>query len=170
MISNPQSTIECPEKIPPAGVELDFTLTNLESEIAFTIPRGERPLQPLVSNETVGNELRVSVIVFVNDDIILTQDNTEVIQDLSYTNNREPYLNLYMCYDVPPHAGSTFKAYRFDFTANFSQSGYTPNHTLQPPMPTPPNIKDIKQMTTFLWDEDPVTSRGTVTTVKDPLN
>ena len=154
----------CPNKVVPQGVAIGFELTPLDAKINFSVSRGKRPLQPMAAIKVDGNSIQVSAIAFIDANIDVDQSNTSVIQDLSYTNNGQPYLNLYLCYDTILEVATSFKGYRFDFTVDFSERTFTPNRTNSAhPVPT---ISQIQHLTTFLWDEDPETSRGTETEVE----
>lgn len=161
--------VSCPNIVIPQGVVLnDVIFTDLNKEITFSYESGikSRPLQPLTTikidkdKSTIG----VSIIAFIEANVTINNSNTSVIQDLSYTNNKEPFLNLYVCYDVKRQPSSSFKGYRFDFTIEFDKTKYTPNPSY-PDLPVP-NIIDISHLTSFVWDEDPDGSRGTETTVQ----
>jgi hypothetical protein len=155
-ISNNES---CPNKVIPQGVSLIFNFTKLNADFSFSYARGIRPLQPMNAIKVVNNTIEVSVVVFIDASINIESSNSQVIQDLSYTNDGQPYLNLYICYDTKPRTCKDFAGYKFDFTVNFNESTFTPNPAY--PKKIVPTINEIIHLTSFLWDEDPEASRGT---------
>jgi hypothetical protein len=154
----------CPGKVVPQGVPIGFELTALEANISFSVNRGKKPLQPMAAIQVTGNSIVVSAIAFIDASISIEQNNTYVIQDLSYTNDGQPFLNLYLCYDNILEEATSFKGYRFDFTVDFNEGTFTPNPTN--PLLSVPKLSQLSHLTTFLWDEDPEGSRGTETEVQ----
>ncbi len=148
----------------PAGIQLtNVKVSPLGFQMKFPNPRHDKPLPPVVE-ATINDrkELEISIVVFISENARISPDELCVIQDFSYTNDRVPYSNFYVCYNVVPEPSSTFNIFQLDFVAN--PEGYTPNNTL-PPMRMP-NILDLKEIVSFLLDQDPKLSRGTVTTVQ----
>ncbi|WP_445457017.1 hypothetical protein [Flavobacterium sp. HNIBRBA15423] len=156
----------CEKTVKPAGIEIkEVKVNNLGFQISFPNPRHNKPL-PTIAEVAINdnNEMEISIVVFVSKNTDISSDDLCVIQDFSYTNDKMPYANFYVCYDIAPEPCSAFNVFQLTFNAINSPEGYTPNGTL-PVMPDP-NILDLKEIVSFLWDEDPVGSRGTVTTVK----
>lgn len=158
---------KCSDITNPGGICIsNFTCTDLSSEISFDFQRDSmNPLQPLTATQvdSKGN-LDVSSIVFIDHLLTITKENTHIKQYLSYNNDGVPFLNFYIIYDAKPIKNKKFKAYQFNFTADFKQNGYTPNPIR--PNPNVPTLNDINFINTFLVDLDPELSRGTETTVK----
>lgn len=134
----------------PPGVPIDQTLvniTNLNSQIEFDYNSSSiKPLPPLVqvSFSAEGN-LQVSAVVFVASSE--TPNLSAVNQESVISDSGETQLDFFIIYDAPEQSYQTFNAYRVDFVVE-----------------NPPS--DLVQIETFLWDSDPVTSRGTVTGVQ----
>lgn len=160
-----QQDSSCRQTVKPAGFEIKkVKVKSLGFQIEFPNPRHNRPLPPTTQatiNEN--NELEISIVVFVSKNTEIIADGLCVIQDFSYTNNQIPYANFYVCYDIAPESSATFDLFQLDFIAN--PKDYTPNMTLPIDLPIP-NLLDLKEIVSFLWDEDPLGSRGTVTTVQ----
>ncbi|WP_299617496.1 hypothetical protein [uncultured Tenacibaculum sp.] len=155
----------------PQGIQIPLNQNSpekLADNINFSYLRSTRPLQPLVSVNTSDEGIlqSASAVVLIDASIPISEVNPRIIQQFSYTNEGVPFLNFYICYDFKPVGSKTFNAYRFDFSVNWND--FSPNPVFDPkaPIPAPSSIKFI---TSFLWDEDPETSRGTVTTVKKGL-
>lgn len=167
MSNTNQQDSSCEKTVKPAGVEVPKVLVSkLDFQIKFPNPRHDKPLPPTVQ-ATINDskELEISIVVFVSENTNIDPDSLCVIQDFSYTNNKTPFANFYVCYDIAPVPCSTFNLFQLTFNAINSPEGYTPNGILPKDMPIP-NILDLKEIVSFLWDEDPVGSRGTVTTVQ----
>ncbi|GEM_PF-1182419 len=155
----------CEQKVKPAGIAINGVKVNrLEAQIDFPNPRHDKPLPP-ISQATVNknNELEISIVVFISKNTEIKGDELKVIQDFSYTNDQVPYANFYVCYDIAPEPCATFNIFQLNFIAD--PKGYFPNATLPKGLPVP-NLLALQEIVTFLWDEDPVGSRGTVTTVQ----
>lgn len=139
------------DKVLPPGKaikEKNFEVTNLDTTVGFAFNSTSiTPLSPIV--QTSFNDegaLQVSAIVFIASSI----DNP----NLDYVSKKEidlfsgqEQLNFYITYDAEEVSAQEFNAYRMDITVN-----------------NPP--RNLAQIQTFLWDEDPKTSRGTLTTVE----
>jgi hypothetical protein len=167
MSTTNQQDSSCEKTVRPAGIEIQkVTVSKLDFQINFPSLRHDKPLPPTVQvaiNNT--KEMEISIVVFVSENTNVDPNNLCVIQDFSYTNEQIPYANFYVCYDVTPEPCSTFNVFQLTFNAINSPEGYTPNTSLPKDMPIP-HLLDLKEIVSFLWDEDPVTSRGTVTTVQ----
>ncbi|CAD0004819.1 MULTISPECIES: hypothetical protein [Flavobacterium] len=152
----------------PAGIKIKgVKVKSLGYQIKFPNPRHKKPLPP-IAQVTINKkyEMQISIVVFISEKTKVTADQLTVIQDFSYTNNKMPYANFYVCYDVAPEPCSTFNIFQLSFKAN--PKDYTPNRILPKDLPIPDLLK-LKEIVTFLWDEDPTGSRGTVTTVQTGL-
>ncbi|THF51768.1 hypothetical protein E6C50_08400 [Flavobacterium supellecticarium] len=165
MNTTKQENPTCQQKVKPAGIAITGVKVNrIETQIDFPNPRHDKPLPP-ISQATVNkdNELEISIVVFISANTAIKGDELKVIQDFSYTNDQVPYANFYVCYDIAPEPCATFNIFQVNFTAD--PKGYIPNATLPKGLPVP-NLLALQEIVTFLWDEDPVGSRGTVTTVQ----
>ncbi|NHN27859.1 hypothetical protein FIA58_019450 [Flavobacterium jejuense] len=151
----------------PAGVLIsDVKVTNLGFQITFPNPRHDKPLPPIAQvTINADSNMEISIVVFVSKKTDVDLENLYVIQQFSYTNEQIPFANFYVCYDAVPKLCSVFNVFQLTFNAINSSKGYTPNMTLPNDMPMP-DILDLKEIVSFLWDEDPKLSRGTVTTVQ----
>ncbi|MFI1771967.1 hypothetical protein [Thalassobellus citreus] len=121
----------------------------LEAQISFgfvTNSSSEKPFSPLVqvSYGDSGN-LQVSAVVFV---AASEKPNFSGInKQFVISSSGEKELDFFIIYDEPEERHKVFDAYRIDFIVE-----------------NPP--EDLVQIQTFLWDEDPIASRGTTTDVK----
>ncbi|KAB1157427.1 hypothetical protein F7018_10910 [Tenacibaculum aiptasiae] len=165
-----QNGTDCSNKVIPEGIEIPITSFKvIEEEVKFSFPRDSRPLQPLVAAEATKEGIlkSVSAIAFIDTSVKdISDSHFKVIQDFSYTNDKTPFLNFYICYDAKLTPERTFKVIRVNFDVDWSK--YTPNKAHRPNK-TAPKPSDIKFITSFLWDEDPEGSRGTETTVKESV-
>ena len=128
-------------------------------EIQFDDNRPVRPLPPLVEADyTVANtggglytvNISVNAIVFINTGsaACISQNGIKIFWNNEYANPQ-----FFIAYNAPEAVSKTFYAYEVNFGIS---------HGTQDSNPLVPVI------TTFLTDEDPVTSRGTKTTVQPP--
>lgn len=125
--------------VPPPGVEIPSEFKSLNSVISFTRPRPTEPLPPLVQAYYENGILEVSAVAFI--------DVNEKIESItvSYDDSQE-MPTFYVTYTAPETEASEFMGYQVNFTIELSS---------QPEL-----------IETFVWDEDPRTSRGTYTTVQ----
>ena len=123
-----------------------INITNLNSQIEFNYNSTSlKPLAPLVQVSYGPNRnLQVSAVVFIAASE--TPNLSAVNQESVISDSGETQLDFFIIYDAPEQSYQTFNAYRVDFIVE------------NPPA-------DLVQIETFLWDSDPVTSRGVVTTV-----
>jgi hypothetical protein len=152
----------CPNKVVPNGIQIPITSFEILQEgVQFSFPRDSRPLQPLVASDSTKDGVLsgVSAIAFIDSTVKnISEEHFTVIQDFSYTNIEEAFLNFYICYDAKLTADKTFNVVRINFDVDWNK--YTPNKAYWPNKLAPkPN--DITFITSFLWDEDPEGSRGT---------
>ncbi|MCB4799906.1 hypothetical protein [Neotamlana laminarinivorans] len=121
---------------------------NLNSTIEFSFnSSSEQPLQPLVQaifNEN--NELQVSAVVFIASEENFNFKGVNFQSVISGDGTRQ--VDFFILYDDPEVSSEKFNVYRVDFRVKKDK--------------LPQNLGQIE---VFLWDEDPVTSRGTVTPV-----
>lgn len=125
----------------------NINIQKLDAEISFAFDSTSvKPFSPLVqvSYSESGN-LQVSAVVFVasSEEPKLSAVNQESV----ISNAGEAQLDFFIIYDAPEKSYQTLDAYRVDFIVE-----------------NPP--KDLAQIQAFLWDEDPVSSRGTVVSAK----
>lgn len=134
----------------PPGTQINpknVTITPLGSQITFSFnSTSVKPLPPLaqVSFSADGN-LLVSNIVFLpaSENAVITS----VYQESVISDEGTTQLDFFIDYDAPEESFQTFNAVRVDLIIE------------NPPA-------DLEQIETYLWDEDPESSRGTITEVK----
>jgi hypothetical protein len=141
----------------PPGFPLNTNLaTTLQGVITFNHSRPYKPIQPLVEAylETVNNKknMHVSVVFFIDAKFPLQE--VRVQQEFAISDMGEPTLQFFICYDLLETYGTTFQANQISFEAKMQGN------------PSNLTFADIKTIQVFLWDTDPVSSRGTVTNVQ----
>ncbi|WP_299767250.1 hypothetical protein [uncultured Dokdonia sp.] len=126
-------------------------------EIQFDNNRSKRPLPPLVEADyTIVNNgngvntitINVSAIVFIN---VESKDCIEENPILVYWNNNYASPMFYIAYNAAEMRSNSFYAYEVSFEIHHGATVVNPA---------------IPEITTFLVDEDPITSKGTKTTVQ----
>ncbi|WP_130734127.1 hypothetical protein [Flavobacterium sp. J27] len=126
--------------IVPPGIQLEKVgFTKLEVNIAFPNARPSTPFPPLVQAYFESKALQVSAVVLID-----ANASIDAIQVYYEKNDIMP--NLYVTYDAPEESSANFSAYQVNFMLDIST---------QP-----------KTIQTTVWNEDPETSRGTITTVQ----
>ncbi len=127
-------------------------------EIQFDHNRPVRPLEPMVQADysIVNNggvntvTIEVCAIVFINTESAgCIEENGTMV----YWNNNFAAPEFYIAYYAPEATSKTFYAYEVNFEISHG------TNEANPPIP---------EITTYLVDQDPVTSRGTKTTVQPP--
>ncbi len=125
--------------IVPPGKEISSNFTSLNSVIEFTRARSTEPLPPLVQAYYENGVLQVCAVAFI--------DKSQNIESISvFYDNSQKTPTFYVTYTAPETEASEFMGYQVNFTIE---------------MPNKP-----EEIMTFVWDEDPRTSRGTYTTVQ----
>ena len=168
MSTTKQQNIVCKQLDKPAGITLPgVEVIALNYQITFPNEGHNKPMPPIAQATIIDlkdstKEMLISIVVLLSQNVNLELNNLSVIQDFSYTNDGAPYANFYVCYESVPEPSSTFNLFQLNFNAD--PNGYTPN-TNSPKKPIP-NLFDLTEIVSFLWDEDPLGSRGTVTTVR----
>jgi hypothetical protein len=143
------------EKIYPPGELLPVKLdSNSVGKIKFPERTNRMLLSPLVEAYfTKEKELLVRAVVFIakkeDEDL-----DFRIYQNCYIDLEGNPQLQFFVAYDLIETKDTTFFVYEVDFTVSSIPYG-------------PEALSKIKKIETFLWDIDPVTSRGTVTTVQD---
>ena len=143
------------EKIYPPGELLPVKLdSNSVGKIKFPERTNRMLLSPLVEAYfTKEKELLVRAVVFIakkeDEDL-----DFRIYQNCYIDLEGNPQLQFFVAYDLIETKNTTFFVYEVDFTVSSIPYG-------------PEALSKIKKIETFLWDIDPVTSRGTVTTVQD---
>lgn len=133
------STTNSSGTIVPPGVKISSNFICLNSEIEFTRPRPTEPLPPLVQAFYENGTLEVSAVAFI--------DASEKIESIVvYYDDSQDVPRFYLTYNAPETEASKFIGYQVNFTIEFAN---------QPEL-----------IESFVWDEDPRTSRGTYTTVQ----
>lgn len=125
--------------IVPPGKEISSNFKSLDSVIEFTRARSTEPLQPLVQAYYENGILEVSAVAFI--------DASQNIESISvFYDDLQKTPTFHVTYTAPETEAAAFMGYQVNFTIE---------------LPNKPEVIE-----TFLWDEDPRTSRGTYTTVQ----
>jgi len=135
----------------PPGIPVEksnITKTKLDAQISFGFisnSSSDKPFSPLVQvSYGVTGDLQVSAVVFVATSEKPNFSGVNMQSVIS--NSGEKQLDFFIIYDEPEERYQSFDAYRVDFFIE-----------------NPP--EDLVQTQTFLWDEDPISSRGTTTII-----
>lgn len=120
-------------------IKFEVTEINTNGPITFPHARSTEPFPPIVQSFFEGTQLEVSAIV-------LLPYNQNINFKSITSNNNTKSLEFYINYLATEKAVAEFTAYQVTFYYDTTVN--------------PGNI------TTYVRDEDPVTSRGTVTTVQ----
>lgn len=135
--------------IDPPGVELaNVNFTPTKQEIKFKNNRSTNPLPPLVqANYDFNGNISISVVFFVD-----SQRDLKTIQVYWDGNILKP--SFYIAYNEMNDHVNKFTSYELNFELNKEELlGMKP-----------------EEIEAFVWNKDPITSRGTVTTVRSSTN
>lgn len=137
---------ECNTVIPngtqiPTSSVIQLINQGVPVQISFMQSRPNAPLPPLVQSFYSEGKLQVCAVVFINIETKIDQNSISV-----FWNQDVECPNFYVSYDAPEVTSTTFLAYQVNFNLHLETQPSTIN--------------------TVVWDEDPVGSRGTVTTVQ----
>ena len=125
--------------VTPPGVKISSDFKSLNSTIQFTRPRPTEPLPPLVQAYYENGNLEVSTVAFI--------DASQKIDLISiFYDDSQETPTFYITYTAPETKASEFMGYQVNFTIELANK---------------PEVIE-----TFVWDEDPLNSRGTTTTVQ----
>lgn len=140
--------------VPPPGTQItDVNCITLDAQIGFNDTESGSLLPPLAqvawSGSVRENDLTliISTVIFIDKNLGVTSGSINV-----YWNESHLQPLFYIDYSAPDEITNEYQAYQVNFTIGYS------NHTEE--IPT--------RVETFVWDEDPEGSRGTLTTVKPP--
>ncbi|WP_166921771.1 hypothetical protein [Flavobacterium poyangense] len=141
------------DKIYPPGKSLGPKV-KLEKLTSITFPDNQTNalLSPVVQANLIdGRKLKVKAVVFIAPDDQNGLD-FDIYQNCYVNIEGKPKLQFFVCYDLKDVVGKVFDIYEVSFEAK--------------QIPFPGGLSEIKTIETFLWDIDPITSRGTETTVQ----
>ncbi|VXA95247.1 conserved hypothetical protein [Flavobacterium sp. 9AF] len=124
---------------PPGNLVPEVSFSKLETNITFPNPRPSTPFPPLVQTYFENKQLQVNAVVLINSQAGINE--IEIYYDANST-----IPNFYVTYDATEMPSTNFTLYQ----VNFSVSIDCQPETIQ----------------TVVWNEDPETSRGTITTVQ----
>lgn len=138
----------------PPGVQVNNVQVRTSGEISFSEPRSKTPLPALVEvcNNPDHTGICVSAVVFI--DASQPGPTLSVNQLYVISSVGTPQLQFFISYDLPETEASNFQAYEVNFQATTQG------------LPESVSLSMIRTVETFLWDTDPVASRGTTSTVQ----
>ena len=136
----------------PPGEQVKELVFSESGKISFTNKRPNKPLQPLVEVYLdASNNIQVSTVFFIDAAITgLDANSFTIYQDYCVSDFGSPRLQFFISYDAQETDATDFQAYQISFQA----------------LPSIFSNEDITTVQTFLWDIDPITSRGTETGVQ----
>lgn len=138
----------------PPGFSIETTESTKVGQISFPERRTRALLSPLVEAylEDKNKKLLIRAVVFIAPDE--NAMNFTIYQNWFVNIEGTPQLQFFICYDMKEIEGKDFDIYEVSFYAVDTPFGKNA-------------FSHLKTIETFVWDVDPVTSRGTVTTVQD---
>ncbi|WP_456315034.1 hypothetical protein [Pseudomonas shirazensis] len=144
------------KKTYPPGFSLGPKV-NLNKLSSVTFPENQTNalLSPVVQATLVGNKkLQIRAVIFIAPE---EQNELEfdVYQNWYVDIEGNPQLQFFICYDLKDIVGKIFDIYEVSFEAK--RKPYNEDDDV---------FSKIKTVQTFLWDIDPVSSRGTETNVQ----
>ncbi|AYN05126.1 MULTISPECIES: hypothetical protein [unclassified Flavobacterium] len=136
----------------PPGVCIESIDARPIGSVSFPENRSKALLPPIVqaSFENNKEKLVVQAVVFIAEDE-QTDLCLSIYQNCYVNIEGIPQLQFFVCYDMVETVAKEFNVYEVTFYAD--------------PIPFD-DFSQIKTIVTFLWDVDPIGSRGTVTTVQ----
>ncbi|GGF08912.1 hypothetical protein [Flavobacterium limi] len=140
-------------RIPPGVCIVDKLPSEPVGSISFPDNRSKALLPPIVDARFKNNKKKLVIRAVV---FIAKGDNTlnfSIYQNCYVDIDGVPQLQFFVAYDMIEYEGINFDMYEVTFDAD--------------PIPFVDHFSQIKTIETFLWDTDPITSRGTVTIVQD---
>ncbi len=140
----------------PPGVHVKEKKFSKNGIITFADKRPFIPLPPLVEVYLSHKQhIKVSTVFFIDAAIKgLNADSFAIYQEFSISDSGTPQLQFFISYDAVATEAKDFQAYQISFKA------------VDENLPPDVSFADIKTIQTFIWDTDPVSSRGTVTNVQ----
>lgn len=140
------------EKINPPGNCIDKPAEyKRRGHVTFPKNRKKTLLSPLVEAYHVGKKLLVRAVVFVAHEE-LEDLKISVFQNCYVNIEGDAQLQFFIAYDLKPTEGVDFYIYEVSFEAD--------------DIPFKGGLGTIDTIQTFLWDIDPISSRGTETNVQ----
>lgn len=140
------------DKINPPGKCIDKPAEYKQrGHVSFPKNRKKTLLSPLVEAYHVGKKILVNAVVFVAHEE-LEDLKISVVQNCYVNIEGKAQLQFFIAYDLKPTDGVDFYIYEVSFEAD--------------DIPFDGGLKNIASIQTFLWDIDPISSRGTETTVQ----
>ena len=135
------SETNCNLKLPNGTLVNNISVqVPFDKPIIFPNKRSNVPFPPIVQAYFEGDTLQVSAVVLIDA-------AAEIGKNISvYFDSSQNGPIFYVTYNAPESEASEFTVYQVDFTVNLENKPQT--------------------IETIVWDEDPVNSRGTTTSVQ----
>jgi hypothetical protein len=131
---------------------------NLDKRTSITFPENQTNalLSPVVQATLIGKKkLQIRAVVFISPEAQTNGLEFDVFQNWYVDIEGNPQLQFFICYDLKNVIGKEFDIYEVSFEAK--RKPYNEDDDV---------FSKIKTIQTFLWDIDPVSSRGTETNVQ----
>lgn len=136
----------------PPGVLVTKIVKESRGTVEFPEKKSKSLLSPLVEASYKDQKILITAVVFVAPPLENEPLDLSIYQNC-YTNIEGiPQLQFFVCYDMVESKSKDFFVYEVTFEAE--------------KIPFDGDLSQIKIIQTFLWDVDPVASRGTVTNVQ----
>ncbi|AXG71955.1 hypothetical protein KORDIASMS9_04213 [Kordia sp. SMS9] len=127
-------------------------------------------IQPTIGTLRDENHIYTSVYFFENYEYFMKKEDFKIYQNFTISEDGSPQLNYYVCFNLTTKSkGSTYRMRKFTIK-NHSEKYATVNTTTNELTEQKLNIDNIKNIMVTVINEDPETSRGTVTTVTQPTS
>ncbi|MEL1243110.1 hypothetical protein AAEO56_02455 [Flavobacterium sp. DGU11] len=139
-----------PLTIPGVSIAMENQIEPI-GNIIFTVPRSKTPLVPLVDAMYVKEAIQICIVVFIDATL---SPNFTVYQHNAISDDGSAIVQFFIQYDGKESQQINFNAYQLSFQLNAMH------------LPKDFPLFGIDQIQAFLWDSDPVASRGTITNVQ----
>lgn len=155
-MSTTNSNVQSAEPLimPPGAVILINSANQGIGEVTFPERKSKGLLPPVVEAyyNKQDDSISVNAVVFVDLDTRNLVFAYSVFQNSYIDIKGNPQLQFFIAYNMPEQDAVTFSIHELKFKVN--REIFIGE------------LADVKTIQTFLWDTDPITSRGTETTVQ----
>jgi hypothetical protein len=141
------------QTIDPPGFEIEkFKKCKPRGLITFPDNRSKALMSPLVEAAYINETLSITTVIFVPPFEDKKALDLKIYQNWYSNIEGVPQLQFFICYDMSESVSKDFLVYEVTFDAESK--------------PFEEQLSMVKTIQTFLWDVDPIASRGTITNVQ----